>query len=555
MSLVLAAGCGARTGVLVRRAADAGRADASVSADASAFDAPVRDAGDGCGAGQIRCGGVCTDVTSSNTDCGACGHACGTGERCDSGTCRSAVPPVLWAHALADAQSPEVSFAAPQVAVDHAGNVYVLTRGFTQTMPVDLGDGPIVPADQGGLFLVSYDKNGRYRWFHGIGSPRDPLTGNLIHGNDIAVAGRCIAVVGSFLGPTDFGHGLRSPLTDLLGADNGFVLCLDPDNGQARWDREMRGPLFVRATAVAPTATGALFVAGYYESEAEIGGTVLPDAGTGEHFTQCFSATYSADGDLLHTSWARTCGAMQALYDPRSSALYVAEVIEGLTDFGLGPIGNPGPTGLSSVLLRYGPSGEPVWQTLLTPGGNEIYALGLDPAGGVVLGGAFEAELSLQPSSVPAVSETNGRSGFVATVDPSGHGTSLRAIPSEALGVAKLSNGSVLTAGLFARHADFGGCQMTWSPDTSENDGDGFLVSTDSTGACEWALQIGTVAPSGIVGIPPRESDYIAGLTLSPSGHPVFVGCFNGSLDLGGVHLEATPIDTCTTFVAEMAAP
>ncbi len=161
---MLAAGCGARTGISVRSAPDAGRADTSVSADASAsVDAPVPDVGDGCRAGQLRCGGVCTDVTSSNTDCGACGSACGAGERCHSGTCRSAVPPVLWAHALADAQGDEVAWPAPHVAIDDTGNVYVLTRGFSQTMPVDLGDGPIVPAEQGTLFVVSYDRNGRYR--------------------------------------------------------------------------------------------------------------------------------------------------------------------------------------------------------------------------------------------------------------------------------------------------------------------------------------------------------------------------------------------------------
>ncbi len=556
VGIVLAAGCGARTGILVRGAPDAGRADASVSADAPAFDAPVPDAGDGCGAGRLRCRGVCADVTSSNTDCGACGHACAVGERCDSGTCRSAVPPILWAHALADAQTEDVAIEAPHVAVDAAGNVYVSARGFSQTMPVDLGDGPIVPAEQGTLFVVSYDKNGRYRWFHGIGSPRE--TGDIVHENDIAVAGSCIAVVGSFFGPTDFGHGVRSTVTNLPGAANGFVLCLDPTSGEARWDQEMRGPELVSATAVAPTPAGAVFVAGYYRSEAQIGAQTLPDASIpGADLAQCFGATYSANGDLLRASWTPSCRARQALYDARSSALYVAELIDNPTDFGLGPIGTPHrQTGIDSVLLRYGPSGEPEWQTLLTgPGYGEILALGLGPRGNVVVGGEFEIQLALGPFHVDGAGDLAGGSGFVATVDPSGHGTGLRAIPRAARGVAMLSDGSVLTAGWFGHQADFGGCQMTWSPVSDYNVGDGFLVSTDSTGTCQWALDISTMARSEVLGGAPFESDYISDVTVSPSGHPVFVGCFNGSLDLGGVHLEATPIQACTTFVAEMAAP
>ncbi len=554
VGIVLAAGCGARTGILVRGAPDAGRADASVSADAPAFDAPVPDAGDGCGAGRLRCRGVCADVTSSNTDCGACGHACAVGERCDSGTCRSAVPPILWAHALADAQGDDIDFAAPHVAVDDAGNVYVLTRGFSQTMPVDLGDGPIVPAEQGTLFVVSYDKNGRYRWFHGIGSPRE--TGDIVHGNDIAAAGSCIAVVGSFFGPTDFGHGVRITLSTQPGSENGFALCLDPASGEPRWDGEMKGPRQVRTYAVSEAPGGAVFVGGFYSDTAQIGPDILPN--DHDRTGQCFTATYSSGGAVVRTTWAGSCAVNRAVYDARSSTLYATATIEDPTNFGLGPIGTPHPqTGIDGVLLRYGPSGEPEWQTLLADnGGNAyIFALALGPHGDVAVGGEFNSHLALGPFHVDGAGDLAGGSGFVATVDPSGHGTGLRAIPSWARGVAMLSDGSVLTAGWFGHQADFGGCQMTWSPASDYNVGDGFLVSTDSTGTCQWALDISTMARSEVLGGAPFESDYISDVTVSPSGHPVFVGCFNGSLDLGGVHLEATPIQACTTFVAEMAAP
>ncbi len=131
-----------------------------------------------------------------------------------------------------------------------------------------------------------------------------------------------------------------------------------------------------------------------------------------------------------------------------------------------------------------------------------------------MLGGNFQSQLSIEPSSVPGLDESGSdwafRWGFVAAMDPSGQGTALRAIRWPALGVAKLPDGSVLAAGALGHDTDFDGCRMTFSPDPA-NVGDGFLVSTDSTGACQWALHIATMTPNPVYPInPPFESDYIS---------------------------------------------
>jgi hypothetical protein len=38
-------------------------------------------------AGKTFCGSACTDITSDNGNCGACAHACGTGQHCDAASC------------------------------------------------------------------------------------------------------------------------------------------------------------------------------------------------------------------------------------------------------------------------------------------------------------------------------------------------------------------------------------------------------------------------------------------------------------------------------------
>ena len=41
-----------------------------------------------CPNGTEACGGTCTDLSTSTTNCGTCGNACGTGEICEGGECQ-----------------------------------------------------------------------------------------------------------------------------------------------------------------------------------------------------------------------------------------------------------------------------------------------------------------------------------------------------------------------------------------------------------------------------------------------------------------------------------
>jgi hypothetical protein len=40
-----------------------------------------------CAPGLVDCGGYCADLSSDETDCGACGAACAVGDYCDRGIC------------------------------------------------------------------------------------------------------------------------------------------------------------------------------------------------------------------------------------------------------------------------------------------------------------------------------------------------------------------------------------------------------------------------------------------------------------------------------------
>src|SRR5262245_11243630 len=59
--------------------------------------APPPPAPTGCGVGQSNCGGICVDLATDETNCGACGNNCGTapcfGGVCDVGAIVEAPPP------------------------------------------------------------------------------------------------------------------------------------------------------------------------------------------------------------------------------------------------------------------------------------------------------------------------------------------------------------------------------------------------------------------------------------------------------------------------------
>jgi hypothetical protein len=43
-----------------------------------------------CPAGQVACSGACVDISSTSSNCGACGVACASGQTCQNGACSSA---------------------------------------------------------------------------------------------------------------------------------------------------------------------------------------------------------------------------------------------------------------------------------------------------------------------------------------------------------------------------------------------------------------------------------------------------------------------------------
>jgi hypothetical protein len=85
-------------GVFDSGAADAGTPDAGTpdvgtpdagTPDVGVVDSGTPDASLACCPGSVACGEACVDLTSDGANCGACGHACAAGARCQEGVCEA----------------------------------------------------------------------------------------------------------------------------------------------------------------------------------------------------------------------------------------------------------------------------------------------------------------------------------------------------------------------------------------------------------------------------------------------------------------------------------
>lgn len=326
------------------------------------------------------------------------------------------------------------------LAADAQGNVYAV--GWISG-DFDFGGGTRPVGAQGDAFVVSYGPDGHHRWDHVYGAEgRDSAADVTV----LSTGGPCLT--GNFSGTVDFGGGERAE------ADGpGFVVCLSPD-GEHLWDRPLGAVPAAMASDASDRITvggafsGSILLEGELQASAgEEDGFLLglgPDgtdrwsrvlgtagrdwivglaadaaghvvatgtfAGSGDGaagpldlgggprdsagYADGFLASYDADGQHL---WDRTFGgpgwdgtAGGVAIDPAGYSVLCASSQSADTDLDLGG----GPTA-SIAVAAYDPDGAFLWDAF--PVGDidfgAGYAIALDPAGRIAVGGTFRGTL------------------------------------------------------------------------------------------------------------------------------------------------------------------
>lgn len=178
-----------------------------------------------------------------------------------------------WARGLGGSSSEEPA----AVAVDRAGNIVIVGR-FKGS--VDFGGGPLVSAGSDDIFIASYTADGVHRWSSRFGDDRQDLAQDVAMDDDGNVT-----VVGTFDGSVDFGGGA---LAAGVWWDN-FVASFD-QAGLHRWSRTFSGGSMDSCVGIEVSPDGDAVITGCLGGWGDFGGGLLEGAGGTDVFLVRYNA-------------------------------------------------------------------------------------------------------------------------------------------------------------------------------------------------------------------------------------------------------------------------
>jgi len=238
--------------------------------------------------------------------------------------------------------------------------------------------------------------------------------------------------------------------------------------------------------------------------------------------------------------WSTQGATNDEIYAPADIAVdkagnvYVAGAFHGKSDFGFGTVGGP----LYGVFaLKLDKSGTPLWARTWSAAvelGKTNYlqygAMGLDPTGGIVLGGTVTGALDLGGGSFPS---SSFGIAFVKLDSDGNHEWSRRSTGAKGgflYGIAVDAAGNATLAGGFDGPMDFGLGALTYvgDPWADYHYHDAFVARFDSAGRPLWNRSYGD-----------SRAQSFQDLALAPGGDIVLWGAGAGFVDFGGGALGA----------------
>lgn len=313
--------------------------------------------------------------------------------------------PAAWARHFGGPTSDSVQ----GLAVDPAGNIFVgldlLNLG--QSAPVQFGPFEIVPGDLSNIVLLKMSNAGEVAWVKQYGGPSGAYLWELGGcGDGVVIQAEAEP------GTVDLGNGTIPERVFFASFDGA---------GALRWTHPVptdSDEAWLLVVDMACDGDRNLVITGSHErGSIDLGGGPLTtDDG--------FVARFDDQGDYL---WHRDFGApgsrgFGVAYTP-TGEIVVTAFVEGTVDLGGGPLT---PDTGSTLLAKLDGDGEHVWSQRLGVGGYP-YALAIDGAGRITVGGTFLDELTIGEQTYTnvypdAIEEFEGTlfDGFLATTDPDG---------------------------------------------------------------------------------------------------------------------------------------
>jgi hypothetical protein len=264
-----------------------------------------------------------------------------------------------------------------------------------------------------------------------------------------------------------------------------------------------------RGVAIAPS--GDVFVAGYFEGEADFGGAAGKVTAVGG--SDAYILKLGADGK---PAWGHSLGSKR---DDAANAIAVhgdKVVVVGnfLDEIKAGEFAHKAVGSDDLFAVEYDKDGNAQW--LWTLGGIDsdgANAVASTPDGGWIIGGSYTDSITIGSTTIKSKGQTDG---LLVKLAPSGDLEWIKSFGGRykdtILWVASDPNGNVYVAGHFADSADWGGKPLKAH---GGSDNDIVLAKYDTNGDHIWSKNFGN-----------EFNDVAGGLAVDPSGHITLVGSF-----------------------------
>lgn len=279
------------------------------------------------------------------------------------------------------------------------------------------------------------------------------------------------------------------------------------------------------ARAIAVTPTGEAYLAGYFDGEIDLGGTLGKRLAEGAEPTKTasngFLVKVGADGKL---AWAQTFGGKRedTANDVAVRGNTVVVVGNFTDDLQLGEFTKKSAGSDDAFVAAFDASGVIQWAWnfggIDSDGANTVAAT---PDGGWVIGGSFSATAEFGPTTFKTRGGTDAMLiKLAATGDLEWAKRFGGAYPDSITHVAVDGQGNIVVQGQFKDLADWGGEKKLKAGGGSDNDV--VLAKYDLNGDHLWSSTFGNAF-----------NDVAGGVTVDPSGHITMVGSFDKTVSFG----------------------
>jgi hypothetical protein len=293
-----------------------------------------------------------------------------------------------------------------------------------------------------------------------------------------------------------------------------------------------------RMCALTIGGAGDLLVAGQFTETASFGTTKVTSSGSTDAFVACLTHNRS-------WKWATSAGGSDndeatALATNKAGEIYVTGYFSNTSMFGATSLTGRGMD--DAFVGKLTNAGQWQWATAAT-GTNTAYGKSLvaDPSGGVFVTGSFSGNATFGTTHLQS---NRSDDGFVARLTSSGHWQWTNVLASDYFdniaGIALDKMGNLYVAGTFSNTIQGGQFQLT---SRGQQDVFAGYLSQDGT----WL---------GLVGAGGTDGDEVQALALGPDGEVCISGTFSAAASFGTVSLlSATPAVQLYVSKAQVPQP